>query len=239
MRRKVYGIVVLVTLAVVMVACQKGKNPESTQKSKKIEEKTEMPAVCIWDKGSVRQEASKNGKWISSMALGEKVVWTGEVFTDSTDDNRSYYHVRLSDGTEGWVSEYVVAIHAVPGILIKKAQIFRRPDLITVTEKVFEKMSFVAILEEKDDWIQVTGEENKKKGWIRTAAISTKDEDITVGLLVAKAKEDKDPVKYQEKLNEIMNNPLFANSVFVEQLKNADSENAQDESDFVETDSSE
>ena len=223
----------------IVIACQSSKRRASAEKATQAEVKTEAPAVCIWDKGSVRQNPAKDGKWISSMALGEKVTWTGDTFTDSTDDNRSYYHVRLSDGTEGWVSEYVVAIHAVPGILVKKAQIFRRPDLITVTEKGFEKMSFVAILETKDDWIQVTGEENKKKGWIRTAAISTKDEDITVGLLVTKAKEEKDPVQYQEKVSEIVNNPLFANSVFVEQLKNGNTEKDFDESDFVEGDSSE
>ena len=183
--------------------------------AQRIEEKKDTQSVCIWDKASLREKPLKDGKWLSAMALGERVIWTGEEQIDATDKKRKYLNIRLSDGTEGWASEYVIAKNAIPSVIIKKASIYRRPDLITITDKEFKAMDFVAVLGSKNDWIEVTSEQNKIKGWIQAAFISPKDEDITVAILASKAYAEKDTEKMEKQIDFILNNPQFSNSVFI------------------------
>ena len=222
MRLGFIRILVILVGVLMIFACQtETKTDVDVQVETKVEVVKETPSVCVWNKGSVRDMPSRNAKWLSGMALGEKVVWTGETVVDSSDQNRTYHKVRLSDGTEGWASEYVLALDAIPGIVIKNAQIFRRPELITLTSDIYEPMSFVAILDSKDDWIQVKGEENKLKGWIKFSAVSTKDEDITAGLLAYKALKEKDPEKKVQNIQALLDNPLLSNSIFMPKLQDS------------------
>jgi hypothetical protein len=176
-------------------------------------------SVCIWDRGTVRATPKKNGKYVSSMSLGEKINWLGETAVDSNDRNKMYYHVELSDGTTGWASQYVVAPDAKAGITTKEVPIYLRPDLLTLTNKSFNEMELVAITKSTGEWLEVTGKEGKKKGWIKSRLVSEKDADIAVGLLTSKALEVKDSSKQYERILEIVDNPSLASSRFMNDLK--------------------
>lgn len=203
----------------VFLACEK-KEAETAvvEEPNVVNEVKEIESVCIWDKGALRQEPTRSGKWISQMALGEKVVWTGEVSVDSTEKNRKYLKLRLSDDTEGWASEYVVETDSKPAVLIKKASIYNRPDLVTESDKKFEEMDIVALVSSEGDWLKVVGEEKKKGGWIQSNSVSTSDVNVAVALLTTKAMKEKKDEDKIEKLEAILNNSTFNSSVFIQKL---------------------
>ena len=57
-------------------SCQKTQEQQVAEQEPApvVEEVKEIPAVCIWEDASVRTGASFKAKWISNMALGEKVI---------------------------------------------------------------------------------------------------------------------------------------------------------------------
>lgn len=225
MKFKQYSLIVSILFFIIISACNNSENKEvqkSTDTKSKVEKKTEITktqSVCILDRGSVRKTPKKKGKYLSAMSLGEKVLWLGKTETDSLDKNKKYYNVELSDGTIGWVSEYVIAVNAKPAIAIKDIPIYRRPDLLTLTESSFTKMEFIAVLKKNSEWLEVLGKRKKKKGWIKVGLVSYSDDNIAVGLLAAKAFELKDSLKRHERLEAIINNPSFSKSVFINKLK--------------------
>ncbi len=221
MLQKLMVLFPIILLCLVITACQTEVSKEKVADTEVpvVEEKKEIPSVCIWDKASIRAEPSRKAKWISAMALGEKVTWLGEASFDSTDKNREYLLLRLSDGTEGWASEYAIAVEATPAAIINKASIYRRPDLLTITDYEFLPMELIAVLKTNNEWIEVTGKENKKKGWIQSKFISSKDENVAVALLAMKAFAEKDETKKKEKIEFILDNTQFANSIFKGELE--------------------
>jgi hypothetical protein len=185
-----------------------------------VKPKEEIPSVCIWDITPVKLEPTQKGRWISSLALGEKVVWLSEEKVDSTDKSNKYLKVRLSDGKEGWVSDYTLATDAKPAVTIHKSIIYLRPDLVTVTNKEYAPMEFVAISMLENEWCEAKGLESKKTGWIKSETVSIKDDDIAVALLAYKALAETNKDKKKEKIEAIINNPLFSKSLFIDTLKN-------------------
>jgi hypothetical protein len=125
----------------------------------------------------------------------------------------------LSDGKEGWASEYSLAIDAKPAVAIQRTVIHLRPDLVTVTDKEFSPMEFIAVSKPENEWCETKGMEGKKKGWIKSNSISLKDEDITVSLLANKAMAETNKDKKKEKIEAIVNNPSFSSSMFMDTLK--------------------
>ena len=158
----------------VVFSCQKGDESKTLEKKTVpvVQEKKEIPVVCIWDDASVRAEPSVKAKKISALALGEKVIWLGGEKSDQADKKRKYLKIRLSDGTEGWASEIAVAKNAKPSIIVKKTPIYLRPDLLTLTSNELEPMDMVAVLEEENDWLEVVGEKRQQKGWIQSDMVS-------------------------------------------------------------------
>ena len=229
----------LILSAAITSSCQKAQEQQEAQQEPTpvVEEVKEVPSVCIWDGASVRADASMKAKWISAMALGEKVTWLGEDKIDSTDKNRKFLKLRLSDGTEGWSSEYVIATDAKPSVIYKEAPIYRRPDLLTVTETVFEPMEIVAITGTDADWIEVVGKEGKKKGWIQSKLVSTKDMDVAVALLAGKALREKNKEKMKDKLQSIIDNVAFTGSIFIEDIELKLNELQPEEVEMQEADS--
>lgn len=225
MRKIITKLAILTLLLFFVSACgSEGNNEaEGTKKENDVIAKKEvlekLPSVCIWDKGTIREQPEKKGKFVSSMSLGETITWLGKTEVDSSDKNKTYYNVVLSDGTEGWASEYVIAPNAKPAIATKEVPIYKRPDLLTITEKSFDEMDLVAVTKENNEWVEVVGKERKKTGWIKSRLISYKSEDVAFGLLATKALALKDSVKRYARISELVENPSFANSRFLRDLK--------------------
>lgn len=149
-------------------------------------EQKEVPAISLWDGISVRQEPSKQGKWLSSITLGETVTFLGQTAIDSTDKDRKYLKVVLSDGTEGWSVEYGLAVDAKLAATRADAAIYKRPDMLTVTKTIIDPMSMVAVEEENGEFVKVVGKERKKKGWILKSKLVFDSEEVAVAVLAEK-----------------------------------------------------
>jgi hypothetical protein len=215
MMKKMYMPIIFV-LMFFQQACQKADKEQEPSLEKM---KDQVSAVCIWDGASLRAEPSSSGKWLSSIALGETVIWLGESAVDSSDKNREYKKIRLSDGKEGWASRWVIVPDARPAISLQTSAIYRRPDLLTITDKSFDPMEMFAVVKEDSVWLDVIGAERKNKGWIKRGAVSFDKVDITVALLFKKAKDLIDIETRKERLKAIVNNPEFSNSIFLEDVQ--------------------
>jgi len=176
--------------------------------------------ICIWDKAVLRGIPSrKNGKFLSAIALGEKVTYLGESRIDSTDKNLEFLKIRLSDGKEGWTLAYVLVRNAIPAAIIQRTFVYRRPDLLTVTDKTLEPMDMVAITKIDGDWLEIVGNQRKRSGWIKNTGVSKREEDVAVAILATKAFREKDPGKRQLMLEAIVENPELSSSVFMAGLR--------------------
>lgn len=212
----------IATLLLVMSSC----GSEGTKKTETKEEKTEVKvekkdAVTIRDGLSVRAEPNKDGKWLSRLSLGEKVVYLGESKVDSTDKQKYEYHyVELSDGSKVWAYAYGLLIDAKPAVVIDETPIYQRPDLVTKSDKDLDIMEFVAVVGEKDEWVEIVSAGKKKKGWIKKENVVENDQDVAVSIMAYKSlKNDKGEI-------EIANIPAFieeipySDSRFIDYLQN-------------------
>ncbi len=206
---------VLSSLLILLTACDR---PDHPQRGSNHKVQKRVPAVCIVDEASLRDGPTATAEWITSISLGEKLVWHGIGEIDSTKESREYYKVELSDSTVGWTTSYALELNAEPAVVTERALVYRRPDLKTMTDKEFAPMEFVAILEIDVDWLRVIGENRKKRGWIERSAASLKEDDIAVGVLASKALKEKEADTRRQRIIDIIENPAFANSNFIDDL---------------------
>lgn len=207
---------------VLLFSC-KGKKNTSTEN---LQEETvnTIKAVCIWDKVSVREIPSKDGKWLTSLSLGEKCTYLNEE-KEEIDGNRIYKYLKieLQDGKQGWVQSDFIVIDGVPGVVINDAPVYNRPDLLTKTDKFFSKFDIVGVSSSQNDFYEVKGKRKNGKwieiGWVKKSNISLSDSDIALAKYAAKALSIEDPVKRKEAIKEILNNPDFTYSIFLEDLR--------------------
>ncbi len=144
--------------------------------------------VSILTNAAIRAEATKDGKWLSSLALGETVKLEGTPVKDPKDPNTEYIKVKLSDGATGYVNAWCLVRGAYVGVIQETSvKIYRRPDLLAESEQKLDLMSIVAVQEEKDDWLLVTGERKAKSGWIQKDAIRKDKDDVVTAVLLTKA----------------------------------------------------
>ena len=203
----------LVTLSVLIcilsiISCEKKKKDEITSE---VVEKVE--SVCILDGQSLRLEAKAQAKWLNSMSLGESVYWLGQTRIDSTDKNKKYIKIMLSDGTEGWALDWGIVINAKVGAIKEEAPIYKRPDMLTITNKTFEFMDMVAISTEKSDWLEVTGERRSKSGWIKKDRVTTEKTDVTSAILAAKQLNNK------KSIVSVIESSPYPQSYFIQKLR--------------------
>lgn len=211
-------------LAFGIISCSVNENKEKTEQTTAQEEASKnIDAVSIWDGISVREEPSSDGKWVSSISLGEKVLLTGKTAIDSSEENREYVEIILGDEKQGWVvSDFIVEGTAVA--VISEAQIFKRPDLLTKTDKSFTSMDVLALLNTKDEWVEVKGKKQGDKwfssGWVKRTDLSDNEIDIAVAVYAQKALAIEDEEERTEAIQEILENESFTSSQFMVDLKN-------------------
>ena len=179
----------------------------------------EKPAVCIWNNISVRAEPSAKSKWITSISIGEELTYLGKSAIDSTDKNREYLNIRLADDTEGWsVSDFIV-IDGTVAVLLEDKDIYKRPDLLTKSDRAFDMLDIIAISAEQGDWLEVVGKRADgkwiQKGWIKDGELSKKPIDVAVAKFAAAALELESKEAQMEALVEILNNSDFSSSYFI------------------------
>lgn len=144
--------------------------------------------VCI-QKVAVWAEASGQSKWLSGLELGETVqMLESKPVKDEKDPKQpEYYKIKLSDGTTGYCNTWGIVKGAYVGVIQNQAKIYKRPDLLADAGQSFDIMSIVAVQEEKDDWLRVTGEKWAKSGWITKDSIRKDKEDVVTAIILKKA----------------------------------------------------
>ncbi|MGE0076672.1 MAG: hypothetical protein AB7S48_02325 [Bacteroidales bacterium] len=181
-------------------------------------------AVCVWDNVSLKETADENGKWLSSLSLGETVIYLGkEQSVETAKKAVTYYNIRLKDGKEGWSQADFIILGSKPAAIIEDSPIYSRPDLLNKTDKVFSSMDIVAVKSENNGFIEVTGKRKDGKwletGWIKSSAVTYKDVDVAVAKFASKAMSIKEESKKIEAIEDIINNSDLDSSIFIENLK--------------------
>jgi len=202
--------------AALLISCS--GNTEVKEKTKVSRNFEKQQTVCIWDGVPVREEPTKDGKWVSKISLGESLFFLGEESIDSTDNDREYIKVELSDGKIAWARSYGLIINGKIAAVKEGVPVYERPDLLTLTKKEFKEMNILAIEEVKEDWIKVIGQERKIKGWIKKEVVTENKEDVAVAILASKQLM-KDGEIVPEKIEEFLENLPYKNSVFNEYIK--------------------
>lgn len=175
--------------------------------------------ICIWDGVPIQEEPFKGSKSISKINLGETLFYLGQSVIDSADRNREYLKIELSDGNVAWARSYGLVVGAKVAAIKENVPVYERPDLLSLTEKIFYKMNVVAIVEVKEDWIKVIGKEKKTIGWINNRVVTENKEDVAVAILAAKKVIIKNDDLYQEKIEDFLKEIPYKNSIFIDYLR--------------------
>ncbi len=201
-------------------------------------EKQKQQTVSIYKDVPVRELPSKDGKWVSKLNLGETLYFLGEEAVDSSDNNREYLKVELSDGKVAWAMSYGLIVNAKIAAVKESVPVYERPDLVTLTKNEFNIMDVLAIEETKDSWIKVIGENKKIKGWIKQGVVTENEEDVAVAILASKQLRNKNKDLNLDKIEEFIENIPYKNSFFINYLKEqiTDSQIEVEEEIVLETD---
>ncbi len=169
--------------------------------------------VCVVP-ASIRAEANQSSKWLSSLSVGETVALMGNPRKDPKDPKIEYVKVKLSDGTEGFVSTWCLVQGAYVAVVHRTAKIYKRPDLLADSNSSFEMLNIVAVDEEKGTWIRATGENRTKSGWIERVATRKAKEDIVTAVLLNKAMHGKEKTMTRADMEKIVASLPFPNNYF-------------------------
>ncbi len=204
-------------------------------------------AVCIWSPyASLRREPGrklytkdKKENWMVSIRYGEVVELMDSTVTVESE-KRDYMKVRLTDGKEGWVYEYLFEKYAKPAVILKKTELYRRPNLMTLRDDFLSPGEIIVLIQdpkhasENKSWYHVSSKRKIKKGWIHQPNhISTSSRDVKAALLFHKADDTKSTDMKLDRLNSILKVPGFEKSQLygmVEQkIKEVENEDIQNE----------
>lgn len=212
-------LLICLTLFALIISCKSDKQKLlQSQKDMKREAKEKVSGVCIWDGIAIREEPSRNSQLISTLNLGESFYYLNEIAIDSSHKNQKYLNIELSDGSVAWAAEFGLIIDARTGVVKDKVPIYKRPDLLTISNEEYSPMDILAITEESDDWLKVTGEKKKLKGWIKKSFVSMNEEDIAFALIAKRELYSKDDKPLLDKIQNILDNNPYPGSMFVETL---------------------
>jgi len=200
-----------------MAACTSKSVEDSTPVTSEI---PEIIGVSVWDRISTRSQALRSSPRTTLLSLGESFVYLDSFAIDSSENNTKFLRARLSDSAVVWVYDFACVLDAKPAVVIREVPLYMRPDLLTITAERMKAMEIIAVVEEWDDWIKVVGEKKDKTGWIKKESISYTNIDLAFALLCKRTLEEEDPEEKIEKLEDLLENNPYPNTIFVEELRN-------------------
>ena len=222
MKRNKFGnkIVFICLIATILIlSCDSDKSEK--HKRAKITESgivNKIPSVCIWDGIAFRNEPFRKSGTLSTLNLGESFYYLDTCTIDSTYRNQKYLRIELSDGSVGWAADFGLVINAKTGVAKSQVPVYKRPDLLTISNQQLSPMDIVAVTEERDNWYKFTGEKKRLAGWIKISHISMNEEDIAFASIVKSKLAIKDDNSLLDKIQDILDENPYPNSVFVETL---------------------
>jgi len=215
----------LVTLS--LDACG-GKKDEKGADSKGGDDKTEagsgeVASVVLMESGLWEGPSAKT-KWLKAVTPGSVVTYLGEEVMDKDDPNKYVFQkVRLKSGNEGWMLAVFLANDASPAVVLDEKPVYSEPDLASLTDKKYETFDIIAIVEQKDDWMKVTGKRKGgqwvDKGWVKSGDLSSDEKDIAVAVQYNKALTIKDEAKKEDAIIKLLNNKDLAGSPLMSKVE--------------------
>ena len=157
--------------------------------------------TCVWPQIRLLDSPSKIAKQMATIYYGEKVEYLGKRdFIEA--ENRNYVQVKLFDGKEGWVNEYLFTRNGELAVMMGQGRIYLRPRTVsTITDEFFEPGELVVKGNAVNGWVEITGKEKKKYGWIKESGIiSQGEEDLKMAALLDHALSEQDKDKRMAKL---------------------------------------
>jgi len=229
----------LLILTVFFVQCSTNTNNENTENTATTEateietltntpvkvnaEKTTQKAICVWEKLMLREKPTARGKLITSIYLGETSTFFGETARDDAS-NKDFFKIKLTDGTEGWVESKYIILDAQAYTVVEDTKLYKRPDVLTATEKTLDKLQYFVAITEQEDWLEIKVKTDKDswftEGWVKADQCSKKPADVTVAILAKRAMAYQNDEKKKQALNDILANSDFKESVFLNYLEN-------------------
>lgn len=188
-------------------------------------------AICLWNPAGLRENAGqgKDNKYLASIQFGEEVILTGESEeVEEGSRTRNYIEMTLADGKTGWSYDYLFAVGASRAVALQPIDIFKRPDLTTISGKQLAEGSLFAVSDtDKEGWYEVSGPEKKVSGWIQgnNSSYSSDEIDVAVAIKLYQAKAEKSPVKREAMLKTLTESSTFSGSQLIS-LVNAELEKA-------------
>lgn len=183
-------------------------------------------AIAVYNPVGVRKEPGQKTNtsegetnYITPIYYGEKVEMIDTPYVKVGD--REYMMIRLQDGTEGWVWEFLMEPYGRRAVMLEEAEIYRRPDFMTLRNDKFFPAQIVIVIEDPQnpgsygDWLHVSSFKKDKKGWIRRKNNLTFDEqEVEVALFYYRANEAKTPEERRRKLGQLLDRDIAQNSAF-------------------------
>ncbi len=201
-----------------LVSCENIRSVFGGKKSPRGGRKGES-SIVISDQVSMLGEPATDAAVVSQLSLGETVYATGETTEGVHGSGVEFLEVSLTDGTSGWVRREALVPDAEAGAIMEPVRVHQRPDSLTMTDKRFEYMDMVAVVNENEEWVEVIGKKRRTIGWIRKGVVTRKKEDVA-NAVYARAKLRQDDALYsQKRLNDIIFNAPYPESYFVHELR--------------------
>lgn len=208
-----------------MMSCSSAQQEEATTESGTTEKTSDSAAAGIrsealvmWSAVGVRGTAENDGKYLTTLYEGEKVTLMGESAADPKSAKDVYAKVQLSDGTEGYALERLLAPDAKPATMAVEADIYKRPDLLAKGDKKFNRMAFVAVQEEEGDWLKVMGVAAGSNwfttGYVQKSKVSLDAVDVSFAALMHRAQNQKNEEKRSVEVKNVLSNTDLQASQF-------------------------
>ncbi len=186
----------------------------------------ERRAICVWPVVGLRREPGRKNytsdrqkNYLVPIYYGERVEYLG-VFDTVKSENRVYMRIRLQDGQEGWVNEELFEKNGRLAAMTQEAEIYRRPDLMTLRDDKVLPGEIIVVLERKDDWVHISGYKKASKGWIKLDRKFTfEQDDLMTALRLFKADQTRNPEVKRDRLQEILDDKALKKSQLIELVK--------------------
>ncbi|MDX2285362.1 MAG: hypothetical protein NW241_14450 [Bacteroidia bacterium] len=168
-------------------------------------------AICVWPQVGLRAEPglkrqTREGKsnYLVTLYYGEKVKVLGE--TEVLEpEGRTWMRVQLKDGQVGWVNDYLFERKGRLAVVLEAAELYRRPDLMTLRNDRVMPGEIIVLLEQQGAWRHISGREKRKKGWIQDQSpLSTSSVDVKAALLYQNAVQERTASRRKTRLEAIL-----------------------------------
>jgi len=184
----------------------------------------QVAAVCVYEKGYVRQTPSQKAEVIQAISFGkEKVYLSDETVKVAEERNRIYEKVTTEEGEMGWILQEVLVKEGQAAVA--KMPTFISPQPIANPKEgfrgEFQAGEVLIKIAQQNEFVKVYGFEKKKEGWVLAEDLIEGEEEVAEAVWLTRAYQEKTPCLQAEKIQTILNNPAFEINQVSEIVQNA------------------